>query len=314
MQARKVTSKQMATSLESRGNAAALERAGSTVVTVGTYDGVHLGHRRLIEVACDEATRRGLRVVVVTFDRLPTSVLRPKDPPRLLTGLDHKLELLGSTGVDDIVVLRFDLERAAESAEDFVSSVLVGELKAQVVVIGENFRFGHKHRGDVAFLERAGKRLGFATIGVGLVTDEETHEVISATRIRSLVEAASLEQAAQLLGRPHELRGSIEESADDVTGEVGVLLDADLCLPPAGTYDATVVLAKQCVIETTVRVPVGAKADRSREETFVAVDLADPKIFLSKEHTSGARIALQLHSVARGHAPHLATTPCDDAR
>ncbi|HUO49577.1 MAG TPA: hypothetical protein VMU09_12150, partial [Acidimicrobiales bacterium] len=114
-----------------------------SAVTIGAYDGVHLGHRHLIERLRDLARLRSLASAVVTFDRHPATVVRPESAPALLTDLDQKLELLASTGIDRTVVVAFDRDRADESAEDFVEEVLVGALGARLVVVGEDFHFGH---------------------------------------------------------------------------------------------------------------------------------------------------------------------------
>jgi riboflavin kinase / FMN adenylyltransferase len=203
------------------------------VVTVGTYDGVHLGHRRLIAEARAEAAISGLRSVVVTFDRHPAEVLRPEAAPRLLTGLEHKLELLDSTGIDRVVVLHFDEERAAQSAKEFVEDFLVGVLGARSVLVGSNFRFGHRQQGDIALLESLGPRLGFTARGMDLVTEDATESVVSSARIRALVAAGELGAAGRLLGRPHEVRGEL--AAVDEAGAT-VAISPSLLLPPPGAY------------------------------------------------------------------------------
>src|SRR5216117_2233094 len=130
-----------------------------TVVTIGAYDGVHLGHRAVIEQVKDIARARELKTAVVTFDRHPASVVRPQSAPRLLTDLEQKLELLESTGVGYTLVVHFDEARSMESAEDFVREVLVGCLNAKLVIVGADFHFGHQRRGNVALLEDMGRDL-----------------------------------------------------------------------------------------------------------------------------------------------------------
>jgi riboflavin kinase/FMN adenylyltransferase len=209
-------------------------RPDASVVTIGTYDGVHLGHQRLIAEAVAEGRALGLPVVVVTFDRLPAEVLRPASSLKLLTGLEHRLELLEATEVDALRVLHFDLERAAEVAEDFIESYVVGELRAASIYVGANFRFGSRALGDVALLERLAPRLGFDAHGVELVVDDETNLVVSSTQIRGLVAAGELRQASRLLGRPHEVRGSL------VPDRRGVVVPGAFALPPAGSYPVEV--------------------------------------------------------------------------
>jgi len=178
-----------------------------TAVTIGAYDGVHLGHRALLRDLCDRAAAAGLSTVVVTFDRHPASVVRPESAPKQLTGLEQKLELLSECGIDRTLVLPFDESRAEESAEDFVEEVLVDELSARLVVVGEDFHFGHGRRGNVALLSELGARHGFDVVGVGL-TGAAT-EPVSSTRIRTLLAQGDVEDAARLLGRPHEVRGLV---------------------------------------------------------------------------------------------------------
>jgi riboflavin kinase/FMN adenylyltransferase len=207
-----------------------LASKGSVVATIGTFDGVHLGHRRLIEETRRQAAALALPCVAVTFDRHPMAIVRPAAAPRLLTGLDHKLELLRECGVD-VVVLEFDARLAAQSAEQFVESVLVAQLGVRALVVGSSFHFGHRHRGDVTLLQSMGARRGFTVTPVELVTDDAERTVISSTLIRQLIGEARLDEARRLLGRDHEVRG---EAADARAGLVAV--PAELLVPPAGDY------------------------------------------------------------------------------
>src|SRR5207302_6497631 len=118
-----------------------------TVVTIGAYDGVHRGHREVIATVQRLAVQRGYETAVVTFDRHPASVVRPQSAPRLLTDLEQKLELLAEAGVDYTLVIHFDEDRSHESAEDFVNEVLVGCLRARLIVVGEDFHFGRNRGG-----------------------------------------------------------------------------------------------------------------------------------------------------------------------
>ena len=176
---------------------------GGSALTIGAYDGVHRGHRHVLERLRHDATSRGLASVVVTFDRHPASVVRPESAPRLLTDLEQKLELLASCGVDRTLVVPFDRRRAGESAEDFIDEVLVGMLGARLVVVGEDFHFGHGRRGNVALLEQMGAAAGFEVDGIGL--SDLDGEVVSSTRVRNLVGAGDMEGAAVLLGRLHQV-------------------------------------------------------------------------------------------------------------
>jgi riboflavin kinase/FMN adenylyltransferase len=187
--------------------------APGTVVTIGAYDGVHLGHRTVIATCRRLAVERGLATALVTFDRHPATIVRPESAPSLLTDLDQKIELLSETGVDYVYVLTFDETRANESAEDFVEVVLAECLNAKTVAVGADFHFGHHRRGNVELLRELGRELGFEVVGLDLVgTDGEVAargEEVSSTRIRRALTDGDLELANRLLGRPFELRGEV---------------------------------------------------------------------------------------------------------
>lgn len=178
--------------------------------TIGVYDGVHLGHQAVIRATQAEAARHGVRTAVVTFDRHPATILRPESAPRLLTTLDQKLELLEATGVDCVVVITFDERRAHESAEAFAREVLVDRLRARAVVVGEDFHFGHRRRGNVALLRDVGAEHGFTVEGLGLLPSPTGFdEPVSSTAIRRALAGGDVVAAARMLGRPFELRGTV---------------------------------------------------------------------------------------------------------
>ena len=163
-------------------------------VAVGEFDGVHLGHRRVIEG----------NDTVLTFEPHPLAVIRPEAAPKLLTTLEVKAELISQLGVDELVVIRFDDSFAQQSPEEFISEVLVGRLGATRISVGENFRFGHRAAGDPSVL-KAQER--FETRVVPLV--EVDGEVVSSSHIRALVGAGDVEAAARMLGAPFQLRGEV---------------------------------------------------------------------------------------------------------
>ena len=208
-------------------------------VTIGAYDGVHLGHRQLLAMLRARADALGVPTAVVTFDRHPATVVRPESAPPLLTDLDQKLELLASCGVGLTVVVPFDRRQADESAEDFVSEVLVGALGARLVVVGENFHFGHGRKGDVALLTEFGRIHGFAVEGVRLT--ETGGEPVSSTRIRQLIAAGEVSAAAALLGRPHRVRGTVVTGDGRGGRQLGfptanVDVPAGIAVPGVGIY------------------------------------------------------------------------------
>lgn len=198
-------------------------------VTIGAYDGVHIGHRRLLALLRERAVALGVLTAVVTFDRHPATIVRPESAPLLLTDIDQRLELLASCGVDLTVVVPFDRARADESADDFVAEVLVGALAARLVVVGENFHFGHGRKGNVALLGELGRVQGFEVVGVGL--GEDAGEAVSSTRIRRLVAAGDAAGAAALLGRPHCVRGRVVPGDRRGGSELGIPT-ANVSVPP----------------------------------------------------------------------------------
>jgi riboflavin kinase / FMN adenylyltransferase len=209
-------------------------------VTIGAYDGVHLGHQYLLKDLRERANSLGLVTEVVTFDRHPATVVRPESAPPQLTDLDQKLELLAAQSVDRTVVVRFDESRAAEPAEDFVKEVLVGALGARLVVVGSDFHFGHDRIGNVQLLEKMGENLGFEVIGVSL-EDGQDGLPVSSTRIRELIAAGRVAEAGRLLGRHHELRGEVETGDQRGGAELGfptanVAVPPGMALPRVGIY------------------------------------------------------------------------------
>ena len=180
---------------------------GRSVVTIGEFDGVHLGHQRIIARAVEVARERGLPVVVITFDPHPDEVIRPGTHPPLLTTARRRAELLVGSGSDAVLVLPFTLAFSRLSPDEFVQTVLSDRLHAAAVVVGENFRFGHKAAGDVTLLSALGEKLEFDTEGVPLVV--KGHGVISSTEIRERLETGDVAGAAVLLGRPHRVDGVV---------------------------------------------------------------------------------------------------------
>jgi riboflavin kinase / FMN adenylyltransferase len=216
-----------------------------TAVTIGAYDGVHLGHKAVIAEVKRRAADNGLASAVVTFDRHPASVVRPESAPRLLTDLDQKLELLAATGIDYCLVVTFDETRSRESAEDFVREVLDRCLAARLVVVGEDFHFGHGRAGNVNLLRRMGADLGFDVDPLELVATDGRPaagegERVSSTRIRMALVEGRLDEANRLLGRPHEVRGVVARG-DKRGRELGfptanVSVPGDILLPADGIY------------------------------------------------------------------------------
>lgn len=181
--------------------------AGPSVVTIGNFDGVHRGHRVLLRRAVDAAHEREVRSVAVTFDPHPAAVLRPGSQPPALQTVGDRCRTILEVGIDLVVVLPFTLELSRQSAEDFVAQVLAGPLRAVRVIVGTNFRFGHKAAGDVVTLVELGEVHDFEVEAVGLLQMEGPP--ISSTAIRAHLLDGDVDWATAALGRPHRVVGTV---------------------------------------------------------------------------------------------------------
>jgi riboflavin kinase/FMN adenylyltransferase len=177
------------------------------VATIGEFDGVHRGHQRVVERAREIARSRQLPVVAITFDPHPDEVIRPGSHPPLLTTARRRAGLLAGLGADAVFVLPFSLEFSRLSPDEFVRVVLSERLHATAVVVGENFRFGHKAAGDVPMLAQLGEKYDFTAEGVPLLVDDGV--TISSTYIREQLAAGDVAAAARALGRPHRVEGIV---------------------------------------------------------------------------------------------------------
>jgi riboflavin kinase/FMN adenylyltransferase len=183
---------------------------GPSVVTVGNFDGVHLGHRYVLDQARQVAAAERLPVVAVTFDPHPMRILLPERAPVALTSIDRRAELLEAAGADRVLVLPFTRELAGWTPEEFVRRVLAEALRARAVVVGENFRFGAKAAGTTETLAELGERYGFATHALTLAGAEHTW---SSSYVRQCLAEGDVAAAAVALGRPHEVAGEVVEGA-----------------------------------------------------------------------------------------------------
>lgn len=184
---------------------------GRSVVTIGSYDGVHRGHQLIIRHAVERARELGVPTVVVTFDPHPSEVVRPGSHPPLLAPHHRRAELMAELGVDAVLVLPFTKEFSKLSPADFVVKVLVDKLHAKAVVEGPNFRFGHKAAGNVAFLTEQGRTYDFEVEVVDLYVRGEAGggEPFSSTLTRRLVAEGDMTGAREILGRPHRVEGVV---------------------------------------------------------------------------------------------------------
>jgi riboflavin kinase / FMN adenylyltransferase len=214
-----------------------------TTVTIGNFDGVHLGHQRIIRGVIDRSRETGTQNMVLTFFPHPARILRPELAPPLLMTLEQRLDSFRESGLDAALVLRFDAKLAKVSAEDFARKFLVETLRTRTVMVGENFRFGHKQAGDVKLLEEFGQRWNFEVQVVPPVIQDGI--VVSSTAVRSAVREGRMEDASRLLGRQFALAGEIKTG----TGQGRKLIVPTLnlateqeCLPKSGVYATETVI------------------------------------------------------------------------
>ncbi|MEO5779423.1 MULTISPECIES: bifunctional riboflavin kinase/FAD synthetase [Arthrobacter] len=199
---------------------------GPSVVTFGNFDGVHRGHQQVLSQLVRTARRNNARAVAITFDPHPAQVHRPESAPELIMGLDDKLVALGELGLDAVLVMKYSLELAGLSAEEFVSGILVGSLKASHVVIGHDARFGRGNAGDLQTMQELGRKLGFEVLVISEFGSEgyPLHDDVpdddgaagrrcSSTWVREALQKGDVETAAAILGRPHRMRGDVVHGA-----------------------------------------------------------------------------------------------------
>ncbi len=208
-------------------------------LAAGFFDGVHAGHRRVIGTAVKQARQAGGRAWVMTFDTHPMQVLRPELAPRLLTSLQHKLRLIDACGVDGCLLLPFTRDLARQSAQDFASQLFRGVPGLRGVVVGGNWRFGHKAAGTPELLAELGADAGVQVITIPAVC--HAGQTVSSTRIRETITAGDLDTAAEMLGRPYSVLGTVVggRRLGRQLGFPSANLDPhNEALPPFGIYAA----------------------------------------------------------------------------
>ncbi|CAN5896565.1 bifunctional riboflavin kinase/FAD synthetase [soil metagenome] len=242
-----------------------------SVVVIGNFDGVHLGHQAVLGQARALADARSLRCVVLTFDPHPSEVLGRGAPPRLTT-LPRRIELLREHGATDVAVEPFTMELAGWSPQRFAEELLAMRLGTRVVVVGETFRFGSKRAGDFATLAALGRSLGFEAVAAEVAGEAEGP--FSSTRVRDAVAAGDVARAAAILGRPHALSGVVEHG--DARGRTLGFPTANLggvgeMLPAYGVYAVRVAgpsTSAGGVMNVGVRPTVGGSALRIEVHLF----------------------------------------------
>ena len=208
-----------------------------SVVTIGMFDGVHLGHQRLINTAVTLAKRSRAASVVVTFHPDPQQILDPAHAPRSMMPLEDRVRLISALGVDLVWVIPFTPAFSKRSAERFVEEILVERLHAVCVVVGTTFMFGNERRGTLKLLQGLGRQYRMRVLVVAPV--RRGGELVSSSRIRRLIESGELEEAHRLLGRPVELRGTVvkgEGRAQTLGFPTANVRLASTMLPPRGVY------------------------------------------------------------------------------
>ena len=243
-------------------------------VALGNFDGVHVGHREILRRTKEDAESRNAPSVLFTFEPHPAVVLRHGTPPKRITTLEEKIEIVDSLGLDYMVVEPFTIDFAALSAEAFVKEILVGRLGAGHVLVGRNFGFGKGRAGKAESLEGFGRQLGFATTVVEAVLLDG--EPASSTRVRRAVEAGDMALATRLLTRPYRLRGSVVHGAARGAGlgfpTANLAPDKDL-LPAKGVYACTATVDKGARLKAVTN--VGVKPTFGGEALTVEAFLLD---------------------------------------
>lgn len=213
--------------------------ASNGCMAIGVFDGVHVGHQRVINTACDDARRLGGTSVALTFDPHPVRVLQPDKAPPLLTSTAHKLQLMAGLGVEACLVLKFDEALASMPPETFVETIARGASPLRVICVGRRFRFGHQRTGDVQLIRDLASRYGYVTREIEPVS--VGGQMVSSTAIRQCVLAGDLNRAAMMLGRPVAILGTVERG-DGVGRSLGYptanINPHHEAIPPHGVYVA----------------------------------------------------------------------------
>jgi riboflavin kinase/FMN adenylyltransferase len=257
--------------------------AGATVVAIGVFDGVHRGHRTVLERVVREARARDALAVVVTFDPHPAKVVGRPVPPTL-TNLHRRAQLFAEAGIDRMFVLQFTREISEWSPEEFVRRLLVDTLHAVHVVVGENFRFGHKQAGDVAVLAELGAEQGFTVDAAPLLSGDS--EPVSSTWIRGRIEAGEVAAAATGLGRLYVVEGPVVRGDGRGRGlgypTANVELAEDIAVPADGVYAGWLVRADRTRLPAAISVGTNPTFDGT--ERRVEAYALDVDVDLYGEH------------------------------
>jgi riboflavin kinase/FMN adenylyltransferase len=213
------------------------EDLGRTAVVIGNFDGVHRGHQHVVRRGRELAQERGLYLVAVTFDPHPMAVLRPEHAPVMLSTVEQRADLLAAAGADAVLALPFDRDMAAWTPDEFAQRVLVACLHAAAVVVGANFRYGCRAAGDVACLVDFGAQHDFTAEGIPL---DGGPQVWSSTYVRTCLASGDVAGAAEALGRPYSIRGTVVKGDQRGRGlgfpTANVPATTERAVPPDGVY------------------------------------------------------------------------------
>jgi riboflavin kinase/FMN adenylyltransferase len=210
---------------------------GPCAITIGNFDGVHIGHRQVVRRVAAVAHEQGWKSAALTFDPHPSKLVAPARAPHLLTTPEQRARLMLEEGIDEVFILPFTPEIAALSPEDFVREVLSEKLQARFVLVGDNFHFGHKAAGNAHVLEELGRRYGFVTEIIHAILWRQ--RIVSSSEIRWAIEAGRISLACRMLGRPYALSGHVVSGAGVGSKQTVPTLNLDTkaeVLPKTGVY------------------------------------------------------------------------------
>jgi len=278
---------------------------GESIVAIGKFDGVHAGHRAIIERMLVASASGGLRTVAVTFDRNPLALLAPERCPRPLVGNGQKVELLARTGLDATLMLHFDETLANEAAADFVRRVLVSALHARRVLVGRDFRFGRGGEGDVALLTSLGDELGFVVEVIDDIASAGEGRRVSSTWIRELLQEGDVARAAKLLGHLHAVTGEVvhglQRGRELGFPTANLALDAEGFVPADGVYAGWLVVPPRRGHLRSTRYPAAISVGVN--PTFGDVDQSQVEAYVLDEtglDLYGLRVDVQFQQRLRG--------------
>jgi riboflavin kinase / FMN adenylyltransferase len=254
---------------------------GPSVLTIGNFDGVHLGHRRILQRVAALAAEHGWKPSALTFDPHPTRLVAPERTPRLLTTPERRAELMAEEGIEQVLILPFSWETAKLSPQEFARQIVTGKLDARAVLVGENFRFGHRQSGDVQTLELLGRNLGFSTEVIP--TAQCRGQTVSSSMIRDAVERGQVALAARFLQHPYGLDGEVVRGHGIGSKQTVPTLNLDTAaevIPAGGVYltctrDLNSARRWNSITNIGYRPTFGATGELSIE-TFLLDPLEDP--------------------------------------